>query len=79
MHSQQHNNVNSYVSEYASSLESLVNAVAPDKLSIVVQVLLVMAVFMNPSLLVFVASECKFCRATLLRLQSNMLVNIRTN
>ena len=42
--------MNSYVSEYASSLESLVNAVAPDKLSIVVQVLLIMAVFMNPSL-----------------------------
>ena len=49
-HSERPNSVNSYVPEYASSLESLVNAVAPDKLSIVVQVLLVMEAFMNPSL-----------------------------
>jgi len=36
--------------EYTASLGSLVNAVAPDKLSIVVQVLLIVTVFMYASL-----------------------------
>jgi len=50
MHSQQHNDINSYFSEYTASLGSLINAVAPDKLSIVVQVLLIVTVFMYASL-----------------------------
>jgi hypothetical protein len=39
--------VKCYVPEYTSALESLIDAVAPDKLSIVVQVLLIIRVFVN--------------------------------
>jgi hypothetical protein len=39
-------NIKFYVSEYAASLESLVNVVAPEKLSIVVQVRFIMRMLM---------------------------------
>jgi hypothetical protein len=41
-----YSNIKFYVSEYAASLESLVNAVAPEKLSIVVQVCFIMRMLM---------------------------------
>jgi hypothetical protein len=59
MFSQQHSNMNFYVSEYPSSLESLVNVVAPEKLSIVVQVLFTVRVLMYVSLSLFLYENIK--------------------
>jgi hypothetical protein len=51
--------MNFYVSEYPSSLESLVNVVAPEKLSIVVQVLFTVRVLMYVSLSLFLYENIK--------------------